>query len=121
MIDHRHVALSITRQCALMGISRSAWYGPGRRETPPNLALMKTIDAQFMEAPFYGSRQMARHLRKQNSCVGRKCIRRLMARMGLRSVYQRPKTTLPHPEHRKSHAPSCLNQGRTWLVCSGIW
>ena len=56
MIDPRHVVLSITRQCALIGISRSAWYGPGRTETPLNLALMKLIDAQFMETPFYGSR-----------------------------------------------------------------
>ena len=57
MIDPRHRVLSITRQCALIGISRSAWYGPGRTETPLNLALMKLIDAQFMETPFYGSRQ----------------------------------------------------------------
>ncbi len=56
MIEPRHSVLSITRQCALIGISRSAWYGPGRTETPLNLALMKLIDAQFMETPFYGSR-----------------------------------------------------------------
>lgn len=101
MIDPRQPVLSITRQCALIGISRSAWYGPGRTETPLNLALMKLIDAQFMETPFYGSRQMARHLRNQGYNVGRKRVRRLMARMGLRAVYQKPKTTVPHPEHRK--------------------
>lgn len=101
MIDPRHVVLSITRQCALIGISRSAWYEPGRTETQLNLTLMKIIDAQFMETQFYGSRQMARHLRKQGYCVGRKRVRRLMARMGLRAVYQKPKTTVPHPEHRK--------------------
>lgn len=101
MIVPGHPMLTITRQCALIGISRSAWYGPGRTETPLNLALMKLIDAQFMETPFYGSRQMARHLRKQGYCVGRKRVRRLMALMGLRAVYQRPRTTVPHPEHRK--------------------
>jgi len=101
MIDPRQPALSITRQCALIGISRSAWHGPGRTETPLNLALMKLIDAQFMETPFSGSRQMARHLRNQGHNVGRKRVRRLMARMGLRAVYQKPKTTAPHPEHRK--------------------
>ena len=89
MIEARHPALSITRQCALIGISRSAWYGPGKGESPLNLALMKLIDAQFMETPFYGSRQMARYLRNQGYCVGRKRVRRLMARMGLRAVYQR--------------------------------
>ena len=101
MIQPKHSVLSITRQCALIGISRSARYGPGRTETPLYLALMKLIDAQFMETPFYGSRQMARHLRNQGYCVGRKRIRRLMARMGLRAVYQRPRTTVRHPENRK--------------------
>ena len=61
---------------------------------------MKLIDAQFLETPWYGSRQMARHLRRQGHVVGRKRIRRLMARMGLRAVYQTPRTTVPHPEHK---------------------
>ena len=38
-------------------------HGPASSESPLNLALMKLIDTQFMETPFYGSRQMARHLR----------------------------------------------------------
>lgn len=54
-----------------------------------------------MEAPFYGSRQMARHLRNQGYCVSRKRVRRLMTKMGLRVVYQMPRTTAPHPEHLK--------------------
>ena len=48
----------------------------------------------------YGSRQMVRHLRREGFAVGRKRIRRLMAKMGLVPIYQRPRTTVPHPEHR---------------------
>src|SRR5215472_14923256 len=51
-------------------------------------------------APWYGSRQMARHLRRQGHMVGRKRVRRLMGKMGLAAVYQHPRTTVPHPEHR---------------------
>jgi putative transposase len=43
---------------------------------------------------------MARHLQRQGYTVGRKRIRRLMAKMGLAPIYQRPKTSVPHPEHR---------------------
>jgi len=32
--------------------------------------------------------------------VGRRRVRRLMARMGLAPIYQRPRTSDPHPEHR---------------------
>jgi putative transposase len=100
MVEPEHPALPIVRQCALLSISRSAYYGPVKGESPLNLALMRLIDAQFLETPWYGSRQMARHLRRAGHAVGRKRVRRLMARMGLAAVYQRPKTTVPHPEHR---------------------
>ena len=101
MIDPQHPGLPIARQCTLIGISRSAFYAPTKGESPINLALMRLIDAQFLETPWYGSRQMARHLRRQGHCVGRKRVRRLMAKMGLVPIYQKPRTTVPHPEHRK--------------------
>ncbi len=61
---------------------------------------MRAIDEQFMETPWYGSRQMARPLRRHGRAVGRERVRRLMARMGLAAVYQRPRTTVRHPQHR---------------------
>jgi len=43
---------------------------------------------------------MTRHLRREGHGVGRKRIRRLMAVIGLVPIYQRPRKTIPHPEHR---------------------
>lgn len=100
MIEPDHPRLTIMRQCALVGISRSAFYGGPRVERPENLVLMRALDAQFLETPWYGSRQMTRHLRRHGHAVGRKRVRRLMARMGLSAIYQRPKTTVRHPQHR---------------------
>ena len=40
-----------------------------------DLALMRLIDAQFLETPWYGSRQMSRHLRRDGHEVGRKRVR----------------------------------------------
>jgi putative transposase len=100
MIDPEHVRLSIVRQCELLLVNRSGFYHRPAGETLVNLALMRLIDAQFLETPWYGSRQMARHLRREGQVVGRKRVRRLMALMGLVPIYQRPRTTIPHPEHR---------------------
>jgi transposase InsO family protein len=61
---------------------------------------MRLVDEQFLETPWYGSRQMMRHLRRQGHTVGRERVRRLMAKMGLAAIYQRPRTTIPHPAHR---------------------
>ena len=100
MIEPRHPHLSVVRQCELVAVSRSGFYHRPAGETSPNLELMRLIDAQFLETPWYGSRQMARHLRRGGHVVGRKRIRRLMAKMGLAPIYRRPRTTVPHPEHR---------------------
>jgi putative transposase len=100
MIRSDHPRLSIVRQCELVAISRSGFYHRPAGETALNLELMRLIDAQFLETPWYGSRQMARHLRHEGYGAGRKRVRRLMARMGLAPIYQRPRTSVPHPEHR---------------------
>ena len=100
VIDPDHPELSVVRQCELVLISRSGFYYRPAGETPLNLALMRLIDMQFLETPWYGSRQMARHLRREGYKVGRKRVRRLMAKMGLEPIYQRPRTTVPHPEHQ---------------------
>ena len=100
MIEPDHPDLPVARQCELVSISRSGFYHRAAGETPLNLELMRLIDAQFLQTPWYGSRQMARHLRREGYGVGRKRIRRLMAKMGLAPIDQRPRTTVPHPEHR---------------------
>ena len=99
-MEFEHPGLSVVRQCELVSISRSGFYYQPTGETSQNLMLMRLIDVQFLETPWYGSRQMARHLRREGYTVGRKRIRRLMARMGLVPIYQRPRTTVPHPEHQ---------------------
>src|SRR5690606_18148901 len=100
MIDPDHNRLSIRRQCELVSISRASFYRQPVGESPENLELMRIIDEAFMEMPWYGSRQMARHLRCQGWCVGRKRVRRLMRKIGLSAIYQAPKTSAPHPQHR---------------------
>jgi len=112
MIEPGHPALSVVRQCELVSISRSGFYYQPVGETELNLALMRLIDAQFLETPWYGSRQMASHFQREGYKVGRKRIRRLMAKMGLVPIYQRPRTTVPNPEHRGS-TPICFERWRS--------
>lgn len=100
MVEPAHHRLSITAQCRLLRISRSSYYYAPVPETDETLALMTVIDEMFMECPWYGSRQMARHLRRAGHEIGRRRARRLMAKMGLTPIYQRPRTSDPHPQHR---------------------
>jgi putative transposase len=100
MIEPAHARLSISAQCRLLSISRSSYYYAPVPETEDTLALMRVIDAAFLDMPWYGSRQMVRHLRRIGHDVGRRRVRRLMGKMGLSPIYQRPRTSDPHPQHR---------------------
>jgi putative transposase len=100
LIEPSHSNLSIARQCGLLSISRSGRYYRPVGESPQTLALMRLIDEAFLESPYYGSRQMMRHLQRLGHQVGRNRVARLMAKMGLRAIYQKPDTSAPHPEHR---------------------
>ncbi len=61
---------------------------------------MRLIDEQFLATPYYGSRQMVRWLRRQGYGVGRHRVRRLMRLMGLHAIFQEPRTSQSHPQHR---------------------
>jgi putative transposase len=100
MVRRDHPELSLSRQCQVLSISRSSLYYTPKGESVENLALMRRIDEVFLKYPFYGSRQMARHLRREGICIGRHRARRLMRLMGLEAIYQAPRTSAPHPEHR---------------------
>ena len=99
MID-RGCGLSLTRQYGLLGVSRSSQYYEPLGESAANLALTRRLDELHLEHPFYGSRQMARHLRREGVVAGRHRVRRLMRLMGMEAVYRRPRTSAANPAHR---------------------
>lgn len=101
MVCADHARLSVVRQCVLLSISRSGLYYTPKGESAFTLALMQEIDRAFMEWPFLGVRQMRDYLVLLGYGVGKKRIQRLMRLMGLEPIYQKPRTSIPHPEHRR--------------------
>ncbi|WP_299154369.1 IS3 family transposase [uncultured Tateyamaria sp.] len=100
MIEPNLPGLSVGKQCALLSISRSSFYYEPKGESEMNLDLMRVIDKQFLETPFYGVRQMTWHLRNEDHFVNEKRIRRLMRLMGLMPIYQKPNTSKAAKGHK---------------------
>lgn len=100
MIEREHPRLSLIRQCALLGISRSSVYYQSKGMSKHDLELMALIDHQYLKTPFYGSRRMKISLRGQGHGVNRKRVRRLMRLMGITAIYQRPNTSKPTLGHK---------------------
>ena len=67
MIEREHQSLSVSRQCRLLGVSRSTLYYRPLGESAATLELMRRIDELYLKYPFYGSRQMVRHWRLAGS------------------------------------------------------
>ena len=48
-----------------MSLNRSTLYYEPKGESEENLQLMRRLDEQFLETPYYGSRQMVYHLKRR--------------------------------------------------------
>ena len=96
-----HPQISIARQCELLGISRSVYYYQSPGESEENLLLMRLIDEQYTQTPFYGVPKMTTWLRRQGYQINHKRIERLMQKMGLQALIPRRSLSQPHPGHKK--------------------
>jgi putative transposase len=90
----------VARRCELLDISRSGYYYQPKGPSDEEYELMKMIDRQYLEAPFYGARKIAACLRGRGHVVNRKRVRRLMNLMGLKAIYRRPWTSKPSTGHK---------------------
>ncbi len=95
-----HPQLSIARQCQLLNIARSSFYYQSQSPLPAELPLLRLIDQQYLETPFYGSRRMSVVLRQQGYAVNRKRVQRLMRQLGIEAIYPKPRLSQAHPQHQ---------------------
>src|SRR6201747_2589760 len=99
MIDREH-DLPITRQAAVLRISRGTVYYLPRRVSATDLEIMRRVDRLHLEFPFAGSRMLRGLLAAEGCKIGRRHVKTLMRRMGIEALYRRPRTTKPEPGHK---------------------
>lgn len=100
MLEADNERLSISRQCELLGLSKSSYYRMPTPETEENHKLMRLIDEEYTRHPFLGSRGMREYLRRKGYRINRKRVQRLMRAMGLASIAPQKRTSMPAPGHK---------------------
>ena len=100
LLDPAHGTISLRRQCDLLDLPRSTAYYAPLPESAENLALMREIDAIYLDDPSYGSRSIAAVLANTGWSVNRKRVQRLMRLMGIEGARPKRTTTKPAPGHR---------------------
>lgn len=108
MIDSDHPELSIQIQCELIALPRSTFYDNRNIEevqeemVDRDAKIMELVDDIYTELPFYGSRKIVHEiLTRTGLIVNRKCIRRIMRKLGLEAIVPWKNTSKPHPNHKK--------------------
>ena len=94
MMD-RGIELPVKRQAQLLDLSRSSVYYVARALPERDLTLMRRLDELHLKWPFYGARKLTRELQKEGHAVGRRHVRKLMRRMGMETLYRKPRTSIP--------------------------
>ncbi len=94
----RGATLPVKRQAELLELSRASVYYTPRPLSERDLGLMRRLDELHLELPFYGSRKLTRELQKEGHTVGRRHVTTLMRRMGLETIYRKPRTSIPAKE-----------------------
>jgi putative transposase len=99
MIDREH-PLSLTRQSAILELSRSSLYYEEVPFSDRDLELMRLIDEIHMKYPYMGSRSIRDQLEDRGHQVGRQHVSTLMKKMGIAAMYRKPRLSKPHPDHK---------------------
>lgn len=99
-MDGKDCKLSIRCQAELLSISRSSYYyGEPEVESEENLTVMRFMDELYLEHPTLGIRKLIAMLLAAGLVaeINPKRLRRLRRKMGLQTIYQAPRTTIPGP------------------------
>lgn len=118
MVEPMNEQISLSRQCELVGISRSGWYYQAVEEDAQDLLLKRLLDEPYTRTPFYGSRRMTVWLRNQGHLVNRKRVSHLMQEMGLEALYPKPRTSQASSENR---VYPYLLRGRVMDHSNQVW
>jgi len=92
--------LPLKKRCVLLSIPRSSAYYESTRDTSRDDVLMLAMDEIHLRLPFYGSRRICDELADEGQVVNRKCVQRLMRRMGMNTLYPGPNTSRAHHAHK---------------------
>ncbi len=95
-----HPRISVSRQCELLEISRTAYYYRSVGISGEDLSRMRVMDEVFTRHPFYGARRLSEELAARGLPTCRSHTARLMRLMGIEAIYPKPRLSQPGKENR---------------------
>jgi len=103
LVEKGHPKLSLRQQCEILGVSRSTLAYQPVEESEEDRKIMRIMDETYLKDPCLGSHRLDPMLERDHGLVvNRKRIQRLRRKMGIETIWCKPKrTSLPDNGHRK--------------------
>lgn len=95
----KDAALTISKQCELLGLSRSSYYYQPKATNEEDLKHMGLIDKIHTAHPEYGRPRITFALRQEGYVVNEKRVGRLMRLMNIQSVLPKPNLSKRRKDH----------------------
>ena len=94
--------ISMTRQCELIGISRSSYYYESVPYSEQDIKIMRKIDEIYTDASFYGYRRIHMQLKEYGFSIGINRVLKYMNILGIQAIFPRKKrlTSIKNHEHK---------------------
>ena len=101
LVDSKLNTISVTRQCEMIGVSRSALYYQPKPLSMYNLQLLHRIDEIYTNSPEYGYRFIHKQLQEDGMSIGKDKVLKMMHTLGISAIYPHKKklTSIKHPQH----------------------
>lgn len=102
LVEKNHPKISMRRQCKLLGVARSTVSYVPVPESPKNVLVKRLLNEIYLKDPCLGNRRLVTVLERDHDLkVNRKRVQRLRKKMGLETIWCRPRTSIPDEGHRK--------------------
>jgi len=119
LVEKSHPRISCRQQCELLAVSRSTLDYQPVIESPEDLTLMRLMDEIYLIDPCIGTRRLVTLLERDHGRIAnRKRLQRLRRKMGMETIWCRPRTSVANRVHRKY--PYLLN-GLTITRPNQVW
>ncbi len=118
MVDRSANTISLVRQCELLSLHRSGVYYTPSSESDENLAVMRFLDEQYMDTPFYGIERLPVILVAKGYRINRKRLRRLMHLVGWQTLFPGKRTSI---SDKRAYKYPYLLKGLKIERCNQVW
>lgn len=121
LVEKNHPKLSVREQCKLLAVPRSSIHYRPAGEDDEDMRLMRILDEIYMIDPCIGSRRLVTLLEREHGIkANRKRIQRLRRKMGIETIWCRPRRTTSIPDHGHRKYPYLLRD-RVVEHADAVW